>query len=239
MREVASQAPGTITVRDLLRILRRRIWWVIIPLVLALGASAAGLYLMTPTYRATTTLMVITPPGSLVTYDTLLYNRTLAKTFVEVARSLGVARQAVTVLNQPIDPADLRERISVAVVRDTEVISIAVDDTNPELAANLANTVADVFELQFREYTTQASLRVIDPAPRPEQPVRPRPLLYTAVALASGVTAGVALAFLVEHLATPVPVAHIVPPPPPPASALAAKRFRSRRRSRRPTEDQE
>lgn len=206
------------TVREAASVLRRRIWWVIIPLVLALGASTACLYLMTPVYRATTTVMVLPPSGSAVTYDTLLYNRTLAKTYVELARSLSVARLAVSRLDLTVDPEDLRDRTAVSVVRDTEVIAIGVEDTDPQQAARLANTVAEVFQDQFHLYTTQATLGVIDAAIPPVRAVRPHPLLYTAVALACGLTAGVALAFLVEHVTAPLATAQVVPAPKPPAS---------------------
>ena len=197
------------TVREAANLLRRRIWWVIIPLVLAVGGSTACLYLMAPVYRATTTVMVLPPPDSAVTYDTLLYNRTLAKTYVEVARSLSVARLAASRLDLAVDPDDLRDRITVTVVRDTEVIAIGVEDTDPAQAARVANTVAEVFQDQFHLYTTKATLGVIDAAIAPVRAVRPRPLLYTAVALACGLTAGVALAFLVEHVTAPLATAPV------------------------------
>jgi capsular polysaccharide biosynthesis protein len=232
----------TITLRDLVFVLRRRLGWVIIPLMMALGASTASLSLMTPTYRAVITMVVTSAAGGSAGYDTLLYNRTLAKTYVEVARSRGVARAALERVHLNENPEIFRERVTVSIVRDTEVIAIAVDDTDPQMAARLANTIGEIFQAEFQTYNSLATLRVIDAASPPLAPIKPRPLLYTAIAIASGITAGVGLALLREHLLTPPPAARLaaVPAemPPPlgrdeaPAPRSSAKQPRRKFRSR-------
>ena len=47
-----------LTVRDYLAILRRRIWWFLIPAVLLSGAAFAAATLWPPTYRSSATVLI-------------------------------------------------------------------------------------------------------------------------------------------------------------------------------------
>lgn len=218
--------PDTMTLREMLGLLRRRAWYAALPLLLALGASTAGLFTITPAYRASTTLLITSPTGVSPDYEALLFHRNLAKTYVEVAGSRGVAAKAIGRLGLTDDPDDLRERISVSVVRDTEVIAITAEDKDPERAMAIANTVATIFREEFLLYTSLDTLRVIDPASLPRSPIRPRPVLYTAVAAVAGGSLGIGLAFLADHLGTdPRPVEQAAGAPLPPRS----RRLRTRR----------
>lgn len=194
-----AKEPPPMDLLSLLALLRRRIWYVAAPLAISLTASTIASLFMTPTYRATTTLIVAAADSSVLNYDTLLFNRNLAKTYVEVARSRAVAQQAILRLNLNEDSDHLLGRISVTTVRETELISIAVTDTSPVRAATLANTVAAVFAEEIQRFARLNNLRVVDQAAVPAEPLHPRPLLYTAVSLFVGLAAGTALAYVVDY----------------------------------------
>lgn len=192
---------ATVGLREFFRVIGRRIWWALIPPVLVAGALAYVLYTAVPVYRSTTTLIVTNGSGDKLDYDTLLFNRNLAKTYLEVARSASVAGGAIRKLDLPMMVTELQDRMSVTTVRDTEVIAISVTDTDPRRAAAVANTVALIFGEQYKEYTNLDNLRLLDPAVPPRVPIQPRPMLYGAIAGAAGLVGAIALAFLVEALA--------------------------------------
>ena len=65
-------------------------------------------------------------------------------------------------------------------VRETEVIQLAVVDIDPVRAADAANALAAAFRSRFWEFTSLDSLRIVDPAEPPVEPICPKPVLYTA-----------------------------------------------------------
>lgn len=180
--------------------LGRRFVWVLLPFLVCTGLAVAAGYYMMPVYEASTTLIITNPTGSPTSYETLLFNRNLAKTYSEVARSRSVAAEAASILGLQESPDQFQERIRVSVVRDTEVIEIAVTDTDPVRAADAANALASAFRSRFWQFTFLDSLRIVDPAEPPVDPIRPQPVLYIAVGVVVGLAAGVGLAALVDHL---------------------------------------
>jgi len=193
-------ADDRISLRDVLAMLGRRFVWVLLPLLLFTGLAVAATYYMMPVYEASTMLIITNPTGSPTSYETLLFNRNLAKTYSEVARSRSVAAEAAAMLGLQESLDHFQERIRVSVVRDTEVIEIAVTDTDPVRAADAANALASAFRSRFWEFTFLDSLRIVDPAEPPVDPIRPQPVLYITVGVVVGLAAGVGLAALVDHL---------------------------------------
>lgn len=192
--------------REILYILRRRLSLLVaLPLVAAVTAWLTSAYLIAPTYEAGTTLWVIQEGGAgQISYNDLLLNRNLTKTYAEVARSRAVLQQVIERLSLDLTVIELADRLTTAAVRDTEIISLKVQDGDPARAAAIANAVADAFQEQIRTYMKVENVAVVDPAVPPLEPVKPRVLLNTAVALVLGGMLAVGLAFLLEYLDTSI-----------------------------------
>jgi capsular polysaccharide biosynthesis protein len=92
------------------------------------------------------------------------------------------------------------EKVNVNLVKDTEIIKIQVMDTDPKLAAEIANETAEVFMDSVKTIMKVENVQVIDKAQPPENPVKPRPKLNMAIAGVLGIMAGVFLAFLLEYM---------------------------------------
>lgn len=187
--------------RELLIILRRRLSMLLLmPAVAGLTAAALSFYVLTPVYEASTTLWVVKTDGAALDYTTLMFNRNLTKTYGEVAQSRAVAEQVRQRLRLVDDVEALQRRITVTPVRDTEIIAITVEDRSPAQATAIANTLAAVFSEEIAKFIKLDNVRVVDRATVPLEPVRPRPLLNTAIALVLGAMAAVGLAFLLEQI---------------------------------------
>jgi capsular exopolysaccharide synthesis family protein len=169
LRDVAFAAPPERDGFDLSEVLRILTKWRWLIAAIVVGCVVAALIvslLITPVYRATATIQV-NPQGVQVvqmgelepaqgadrdfmgTQVGLLKSRSLAE---RVARSLNLANDSGTV-DQGL-PRPIREQVAANAVfskivvqpqRDTRLIQIAAEDTNPELAARIANSLADNF----------------------------------------------------------------------------------------------
>ena len=99
----------------------------------------------------------------------------------------------------PLSVEDLRKEIDVVSLRDTELITITATDTDPQMAALIANGVTIAFMEEIVEIMQVENINLVDPAVEPLEPVSPRVPLNVAVALLVGLMAAVGLAFLIEY----------------------------------------
>ncbi|HUG15205.1 MAG TPA: polysaccharide biosynthesis tyrosine autokinase [Thermomicrobiales bacterium] len=145
---------------DLLK-LAARWWWILLlfPITSATTAYAVSLSI-TPEYEANATLLVEESQTlGTSTYNDILANERRAQTYVRLIGTRQVADATVERLDLPISTDDLLAKLSASSIRDTQLISIRVTDTDPETAALIATTVGEVFVDQLRE---QASIPVDD-----------------------------------------------------------------------------
>lgn len=191
-----------IEIREILAIIAKR-WWLLLLLLIAAVATSGiiSFFVLTPVYEASTTLLVGKPTeGAQIIYQDIQLNRQLVKTYGEIAKSSTVANDIITDLKLPLTTAQLKEKIDVRQVGDTEIISISVQDESPEHAAFLANGVARVFMSHVVKIMKTDNVSIIDPAVTPTSPIKPRKMLNMAVAAVLSLMVGFFLVFFVEYL---------------------------------------
>lgn len=125
-------------------------WWWLIALCVLIAAGSAYLVSsrMTPVYSATTTLLVQQAPTSNVTeYNALLTSERLARTYAQMLTSRPVLEET----ERRLGLADLSDdTVSVTAIRDTQLLQLSAESTDAEIAATIANMVAEVFVDQNR-----------------------------------------------------------------------------------------
>ena len=174
---------------------------VVIPLVAMLISAAISVFLITPQYQSSATLLVLKQqPEQSLQYSDLQISRQLVQTYREIARSRRVLDSVIDNLKLDYSYGQLREKVEVTSVRDTEVIHITVTDPNPRLARRIANQVADSFKAQTEEIMQLESVTILDYAVIPSRPVSPRIPLNIAIALVVGLMVAAGLVFLLEYL---------------------------------------
>jgi capsular polysaccharide biosynthesis protein len=127
----------------------------------------------------------------------------LAVVITQVADSQRVAEATIQRLNLNITPDELVNHLSATQVSETPFIEIKYEDSNPEMARRIVNTVPEVLPGQLSDVnlgTTGAiTAKVFDPASTPSTPVSPNPLRNGFVAFVIGLMLGVGLAFLLDY----------------------------------------
>jgi non-specific protein-tyrosine kinase len=120
------------------------------------GAAFAISYFSESIYQASTTLLINQAPASRSTpdYNSLLTSERLAQTYAELLRKRPVLEAVIKNLKLAADVNDVEQRIRVSVVRNTQLIELSVEDTQPQRAADIANEIVKVFSQQNRD--TQA-----------------------------------------------------------------------------------
>lgn len=174
---------------------------VFLPLLAALFSALVSLFIITPQYSASATLMVMRPAESAqILYQDIQVSRQLVETYREIARSRRVLLVAIANNALPFEVGILREKVDVVALRNTEIITITANDSDPEMAAQIANGVTDAFMEEIIEIMQVENVNLVDPAVAPSSPISPRVPLNVAVALVVGLMVAVGLAFLYEYL---------------------------------------
>lgn len=149
-------------------------------IMLVLGVALGMLYssfLVTPMYRSVTTLVLSnvsdtnngTASGA-ITQNDLLLNQKLVSTYGEIMKSRTVAKQVIEKLGLKISEDDLINSISVQAKKDTELLEISVSNSDPKTAADIANTLAEVFTEKVKEVYQIENVTVIDKAEMDNNP---------------------------------------------------------------------
>jgi len=174
---------------------------VLLPVLAALASLLVSIFLLTPQYTASTTLMVTRPTDtSQILYQDIQVSRQLVNTYREIIHSRRVLEVAIANRSLPYNVTDLREKVDVQSVRDTELITVDVTDPEPQLARDIANVLASAFMTEINEIMQIENVSVVDEAVLPGGPVSPRIPLNVAVAFVVGLMAAFGIAFLVEYL---------------------------------------
>jgi non-specific protein-tyrosine kinase len=130
--------------RQYFAIILRWLWLIVLGTVLAGGTAYVVSKNTTPVYRATTTLLISQARNATAPdYTAILTSERLAKTYAELMTKRPVLEEVARRLGLPSGkfPATL----NIQPVRDTQLIGLSVESENPQLAAQIANTLPEVF----------------------------------------------------------------------------------------------
>ncbi len=192
----------TIDLRDIMRIIRKRILIILlIPTLAVMVAGGMAFFVMPEVYQANTTLLVWKAPDqNQVALGDINSNRQLVKTYREIARSNTVMKQVIEDLHLDTTPGVLRSTVEVSLRGDTEIIEISVEHLDPRSATVIANAVARSFMDNVTRIMQVDNVVVVDPAVLPGSPIKPQKQLIIAVAGMLGLMSSAFIAFLLEYL---------------------------------------
>jgi succinoglycan biosynthesis transport protein ExoP len=129
-------------------------WSWLIALVAVVAGAAAYIVSkrMTPYYQSQTTVLVNEAPATQTTdYSSLMMSQQLTSTYSELMGKDTVLAEVQKQLGLTMTLEKLKNMITVAPVRDTQLIQITVETNNAQLSADIANSIASVFAGQIQD----------------------------------------------------------------------------------------
>lgn len=191
-----------------INVLKKR--WALITAITLIAALTSGIlifFVMKPVYQASTTLIVgkkaiegSQQANQLLDYGNIMANQQLAKTYETIAKSRTVGERVVRDLNLQLSSESLASKVTVTSIKNTEVLQFTVKDNDPNLAASIANTMAQEFSKAIIEIKKVDSVSIIDQAVTPQNPVQPDKKQNLLMAAVLGLMGGIALAYLLEFM---------------------------------------
>lgn len=194
----------TIDLREYFAIIKKRFWIIaLLAIISALISGVISFFMLKPVYEAKSTLIVNTEKNEetqMITGDQFSVTQKLAVTYGEIIKSRAVLEDVIKNLKLDNEYEDLVKNVTVSPVKDTQIISISVQDTNRERARDIANEIPKVFTKEAKRITKANDIQVIDKAILPQNPIKPNKMMNMAIAAVLGAMIGLFVVFLIEYL---------------------------------------
>ena len=189
-----------IELKEIFQILKKHLKLIIIvPIFFAILGAVISIYLINPVYEASTTLMVRQNKinNEEIDIGDVNLSKSLVYTYAEMAKSN-------TILENTRKSLNLYEingkSITVSPVKDTQILKVSVENTNPQLAMDIANILVEEFTLEIVRITKTDNVAVVDYATFPLEPIKPNKVMNTAIAAVLGEMIVLMIVFLMEYL---------------------------------------
>lgn len=201
---------GSITLWQLLKIMKRHFFLILIMTVLIAGGGfAIAKYALEPQYTSTAQILVNQKDA---TANGQAFNNQQAavqmiSTYKELITNHQILSSAQKQLAQPEDtdqPAyqlsykKLKKMVSVRTIQNAQVFELRVKAPNAQEAATIANTVTDTFQNKIKKIMGFNNTKVTSRAIVPTKPSFPNVLLFTLGGALLGLFLGTVVAVFEE-----------------------------------------
>lgn len=199
----------TISLQDLFKTLKKRMTLIILLTIIAVTVSGLiSFLLLTPIYQSSTQILINQEKADVTAFNSqdIQTNLQLINTYNVIIKSPAILSKVIEQLDLDTTPTALNSQITVNNEQDSQVVNISVQDPNPSVAVDIANTTANVFQNEIVKLMKVDNVSILTPAILADNPapVKPDPILNMAIAAVIGLMLGVGIAFLLEYLDTTV-----------------------------------
>ncbi|WP_404406007.1 YveK family protein [Jeotgalibacillus malaysiensis] len=185
-----SYTPGSrdINLLEYIQVIKKRL---ILIILLAVAFGGLAYYYnnlnYSPLYQTSTRVIITSTDVSMKTLMVMMKDPTVMD---QVAADLGIDRS----------PQALSSQVTVEQLDESQVVSLSVTDSDPELAAAIANATAANFKVQARSLLAFEAVQLLTEAQPNYGPINPISNRTVYMAAAAGFALGIGLAFFMDTL---------------------------------------
>lgn len=205
MNSVSEHSHMTITIYDLFILLRRYLSLIVVAgLIGGIITFCICSLFISPVYEANAKMIVNSrqEQTGFLTNDQITSSQKLVNTYAIIIRSQPVLEPVIEQLNLPMSAEKLAKKISVTPVNETQVMQIAVQSKDAEMALRIVEEIVSICPPIIIEAVEAGSVKTIEPAHLLKEPVAPKTNLLTVIAAFLCmvlVVVGVVLRFLMDN----------------------------------------
>jgi capsular exopolysaccharide synthesis family protein len=181
-------------------------WWLVAVFTLVFPAIAYFYtsYTYVPQYTATASMVVNSMQtkvvnGQLVVANDVSLSKKLVDTYSIILTSDRVLQMVARDLGLNLPPNFMKQYVSVATAKDSEVLGVMVRNTDPWLAAGVCNSIMKVAPAAIAGTVEVGSVNVVDYAKIPVYPEPPAAALNATLGAMLGLLLGGGLALLLRY----------------------------------------
>jgi capsular polysaccharide biosynthesis protein len=178
---------------------------IIIFICLFLGIIAGlsyTVFLITPMYESTTTLVLATSNTSdnentSITANDLTVNSKLVSTYSEIVKSRTIAEEVIKDLNLDMSVDEFVNNVDIDSKTGTEILVISVSNVDGKVAAKIANKIAEVFSEKVKDIYNIENVSIIDKAIESTQPYNVTFAKNVAIFAFAGIVVAFCIIFII------------------------------------------
>ncbi len=147
-----------------------------------------------PEYTASTRIYVLNRQNEdkVVTSDYQIANYMISD-YTVLITGRNVTKEVISKLDLDLNTKELSEMIQVTAPEETRILQISVTDTDPQRAADIANSVREVASKQIKEIMEVDAVNLVYTAETPSKPSGPSLIKNTLIVMVLGVAAVVGI----------------------------------------------
>ena len=189
-----------INLRDLLSYFKKHlILFIVMVLFVVSAGTIYSVFLLKPEYKAQATVILSSDKSKNTVQSEINANKNLIDTYTEVVKSHRVLDRVKNEMQIDDTYEQLVKKVTVASLKDTEIISISVVDRDKNHSYSLANTIADTFTNEIGQIYNDKSVNVLDRAVEPQKPHNVDLVKQEAIYAAAGIVLATAVIFLMFY----------------------------------------
>lgn len=194
----------TITLQEIIQTIKKRIALIIsISLAFLIIGAFITFFITTPKYQSSTQILINQSQNDEeISSADLQSSRELISTYNVIMTSPAILEPVQDEIDFEGTMDELRSKINVAAEEESQVATVTIEDTDPQRAVRIANTLSQTFEQQIPNIMDVDNVSVLSEAEvqNSTEPVSPRPLLNLAISLLIGLIVGIGTALIIDFL---------------------------------------
>ena len=150
-------------------------WWMLV-IGLLVGGILAGCYTVfaiTPMYKASSTIYIFNKTTSITSLSDIQLGSQLTVDFQIIAKSREVMEAVIDDCDLKMSVDALSSTVTVTNPTDSHMLTITATNANPELAARIANSLADILRQQVADVMNADKPSTVERAVVPSSPSSP------------------------------------------------------------------
>ena len=189
-----------INLRDLLSYFKKHlVLFVVMVLFVVSAGTIYSVFIQKPEYKAQATVILSSDKSKTTIQNEINANKNLIDTYTEVVKSHRVLDRVKSEMQINDSYEQLVKKVTVASLKDTEIISISVVDLDKYHSYSLANKIADTFTNEISQIYNDKSVNVLDRAVEPQKPYNVDIIKQEAIYAAAGIILATAVIFLMFY----------------------------------------
>lgn len=189
-----------INLRDLLSYFKKHlILFIVVVLFVVSAGTIYSVFIQKPEYKAQATVILSSDKSKNTVQSEINANKNLIDTYTEVVKSHRVLDRVKSEMQIEDTYEQLVKKVTVASLKDTEIISISVVDLDKNHSYSLANKIADTFTDEIGQIYNDKSVNVLDRAVEPQKPYNVDIVKQEAIYAAAGIVLATAVIFLMFY----------------------------------------
>lgn len=165
----------------------------------ALVAFAGTQLLITPKYTSSTSMYMLsrTDSTSGLTNSDFQAGTQLTQDYMELVQSRAVLEQVISILNLDMTTEELADMVTTENTTDTRILTISVENEDPELAQQIADALRETASVKIQEIMEIDAVNTIEEANFPTEKSSPSITRNTVIGGALGILVAVAVIVLI------------------------------------------